>query len=64
MLGHKSNSGSCRGEAMNVSGKMEIAANSATILVAALLSVVLIKAYVRPPTLPHNQPGPQLAAGR
>ena len=50
---------------MSVSGKMEIAANSATILVAALLSAVLIKIYFfLPPTPPRNTPNPQLAAGQ
>ena len=50
---------------MSVSGKMEIAANSATILVAALLSAVLIKVYFfLPPTSPRNSPNPQLAAGQ
>ncbi len=48
---------------MSVSGKMEIAVNSATILVAALLSAVLIKVYFfLPPASPHNSPNPQLAA--
>lgn len=50
---------------MSVSGKLEIAANSATILVAALLSAVLIKVYFfLPPTSPRNSPNPQLAAGQ
>lgn len=50
---------------MSVSGKMEIAANSATVLVAALLSAVLIKIYFSlPPTPPRNSPNPRLAAGQ
>jgi hypothetical protein len=50
---------------MSVSGKLEIAANSATIPVAALLSAVLIKVYFfLPPTSPRNSPNPQLAAGQ
>jgi hypothetical protein len=50
---------------MSVSGKLEIAANSATIPVAALLSAVLIKVhFFLPPTLPRNSPSPQLAAGQ
>lgn len=50
---------------MSVSGKLEIAANSATILVAALLSAVLIKVYFfLPPPSTRNSPNSQLAAGQ
>jgi hypothetical protein len=41
---------------MNFSGKIETTANIATIMVAALLSAVLVKAYLLPAPSPRTPP--------
>ena len=49
---------------MNIRGKLETAANAATVVAALLLSVVLVKVYLLPrKTLPRAGGGPAISVG-